>query len=199
VPDVASPDSPWRAALGDEFGGLHPRLSAYFSAIPAGHVGRGTGTFDRVGTPRRWLWPALRVLQRHRILFPVWEHDVPFTVENRPDGGALRAVRTFQLAEGDRRMVDVVSIEGGQLVDRLGEGGLLRTGLRASVLDGALRLVSGSARWGWMPIPFAPRVRLVERFDDAVGRQHVALTLESRLLGRVYEYSGHFDYRIESA
>ena len=40
------------------------------------------GTFDRVGTPRRWLWPVLRVLQRRRILFPVWEHDVPFTIEN---------------------------------------------------------------------------------------------------------------------
>ena len=197
--EVASPDSPWRAALGEDFARLHPRLLAYFSAIPAGRVGRGKGTFDRVGTSRRWLWPVLRVLERRRILFPVWERGVPFTIENRPDGDALRATRTFHFAAGDRSMVDRVSIERGRLVDRLGDGGRLRSELSASVLDGALLLVSRSARWGIMPIPFAPRLRLVERFDEAVGRQHVALTLESALIGRIYEYSGHFDYRIETA
>ena len=93
--EVASPDSPWRAALGEDFARLHPRLLAYFSAIPAGRVGRGTGTFDRVGTSRRWLWPVLRVLERRRILFPVWERDVAFTVENRADHSGVSAVRTF--------------------------------------------------------------------------------------------------------
>jgi hypothetical protein len=196
---AAEADSPWQVALGDEFALLHPRLLAYFSAIPAGRVGRGVGTFDRVGTPRRWVWPVLRLLQRRRILFPVWEHDVSFTIENRPDGAALHAVRTFHLEQGDRAMVDVVSTDGARLVDRLGDGGRLRTRLSATVRDGALLLVSTSSRWGRVPIPFAPRLRLIERFDDVVGRQHVALTLESALVGRVYEYSGHFDYRIESA
>jgi len=199
VPGVASTESPWQAALGDDFAQLHPRLLAYFSAIPAGHAGRGTGTFDRLGTPRRWLWPVLRVLQRRRILFPVWERDVPFTIENRPDGGALGAVRTFHLPGGDRVMVDLVSIEHGRLVDRLGDRGRLRTQLAASVVDRALVLVSTSAHWGGVPLPFAPRLRLTERFDDAMGRQHVALTLESPILGRIYEYSGHFDYVIEAA
>lgn len=198
--DAASPaESPWRRAIGDGFERLHPRLRDYFSTIPAGRVGRGTGTFDRVGTPRRWLWPVLRVLQRRRILFPVWEHDVPFSIENQQEPGGLRAVRTFRLAGGDRLMVDVVSFEGARLVDRLGDGGRLSAVMTVSVHDGALRLVSTAAHWGRVPIPFAPRVRLTERFDDAVGRQHVSLTLESRLLGRVYEYSGHFDYRIEAA
>ncbi|MEO6533267.1 MAG: DUF4166 domain-containing protein [Pseudolysinimonas sp.] len=192
-------ESPWQRALGDEFDDLHPRLHAYFSAIPAGHVGRGSGSFDVVGTPRRWLWPALRVLQRRRILFPVWERNVAFAVENVSDAGAVRALRTFRLAGGDRQMVDAVAIDGGRLVDRLGDRGVLGARLTASVRDGALCLVSTSARWGRVRIPFAPRVRLTERFDDAVGRQHVALTLESRLFGRIYEYSGHFDYRVEAA
>jgi len=203
VPGVASTESPWQRALGEEFTQLHPRLLSYFSAIPPGRVGRGTGKFDRLGTPRRWLWPALRVLERRSVLFPVWEQNVPFAIENWPDGGALRAARSFHLPDGDRVMVDSVSIEGGRLVDRLGDGGaggrgMLRTGLRASVLDGALLLVSTEARWGRVRIPFAPRLRLIERFDDDAGRQHVSLTLHSPLLGRVYEYSGHFDYRIES-
>ncbi len=42
-------------------------------------------------------------------------------------------------------------------------------------------------------------MQLTERFDDSVGRQHVQLTLEHRLFGRLYEYSGHFDYEIEAA
>ena len=200
MPEGGSPaESPWQRALGNQFAGLHPRLHAYFSAIPAGRVGRGAGSFDVVGTPRRWLWPVLRMLQRRRILFPVWEREVPFTVENRADGGAVRAIRTFRLVGGDRVMVDAVSIDAARLIDHLGDGGILGARLTASVIDGELRLVSTSARWGRLPIPFPPRVRLTERFDDTVGRQHVALTLESRIFGRIYEYSGHFDYRIESA
>jgi hypothetical protein len=63
---------------------LHPRLRAYFGPVPVGSVGRGAGTFSVVGTPRRWLWPVLAVFARDAVMFPVWEHDVPFTVENRP-------------------------------------------------------------------------------------------------------------------
>jgi hypothetical protein len=198
VPRVASAaDSPWQRALGDDFERLHPRLHAYFAAIPPGRVGRGEGTFDRVGTPRRWFWPALLLLQRRRILFPVWERDVPFTIENRAEAGALRAVRTFHLRSGVRVMADLVAFDGS-LVDRLGDGGRLRARLVASVVEGELQLVSTSTHWGWIPLPFAPRVRLTERFDDTAGRQHVALRLESPVLGCVYEYSGYFDYRIEA-
>ncbi len=199
MPDDWSPESPWQRALGDDFAQLHPRLHAYFSTIPTDMVGRGTGTFDRVGTPKRWVWAALRLLQRRHILFPVWERDVAFTVENRSDGVGVGAIRTFRLPGGDRMMIDHVSFGDAGLVDRLGDGGVLRARLTTSVIDGELRLVSTSAQWGRVRIPFAPRVRLTERFDDAVGRQHVALTLESRLFGRVYEYSGHFDYRLEPA
>ena len=142
---------------------------------------------------------ALRVLERRRILFPVWERDVAFTVENRADHSGVSAVRTFRFRSGDRTMVDHVSLDSCGLIDRLGDGGVLGARLAASVVDGELRLVSTSARWGRLRIPLAPRVRLTERFDDVAGRQHVALTLESKVLGRLYEYSGHFDYRIEAS
>ena len=191
--------SPWQQALGADFGALHPRLRGYFSAIPAGRVGRGSGTFDVVGTPRRWLWPVLRLMQRRRILFPVWERDVPFTVENRPGDARVRAIRTFRLAAGERVMVDEISWDSAGLIDRLGDDGVLSAGLTASVVDGAVVLVSNWARWGRLRIPFAPTVHLTERFDEAVGRQHVAFTLDSRVFGRIYEYSGHFDYAIEAA
>ncbi|MEO6116720.1 MAG: DUF4166 domain-containing protein, partial [Pseudolysinimonas sp.] len=166
MPEVASvPESPWQRALGSEFGQLHPRLHAYFSAIPSNRVGRGSGSFDVVGTPRRWLWPVLRVLQRRRILFPVWEHNVPFPIENRAASGAVLAIRVFHLQVGDREMIDAVDLQGAHLVDHLGDGGMLGARLTASVVDGGLRLVSTSARWGRVRIPFAPRVQLTERFD----------------------------------
>jgi hypothetical protein len=194
-----SPASPWRRVLGDELEELHPRLSAYFSAIPAGRVGVGHGTFDSVGTPRRWLYPLLAILGRWGVVFPVWEHDVPFTVRNEQDGELLRARRTFHLRAGDRVMEDAIGVDRGTLVDRLGRSGSLRAGFAGAAVEGALRLESRGVTWRGIPVPFAPTVRLCERFDEAAGRQHVELTLDAPVFGRLYGYSGHFDYAIEDA
>lgn len=156
------------SASADVLAALHPRLRTYFGAVPTGHVGRGSGVFTVVGTPRRWLWPVLRVLARDAVVFPVWEHDVPFTVENRPvhvrrgrpgSSGrsgrstdrearpAVRAHRTFHFASGDRTMVDAITAEPEGLVDHLGRHGrvsaLLAVTVPATGPDaGALRLVS---------------------------------------------------------
>ena len=136
---------------------LHPRLSTYFGAIPPGHVGRGEGVFDVVGTPRRWLWPVLAWFARDAVMFPVWERDVPFTVENRParvgrgqavqEGRvAVRAHRTFRFRSGTRTMVDAITAGPDGLVDHLGRRGRVSALLRAEVDAqgpdaGALRLV----------------------------------------------------------
>ena len=197
TPGGGSALSPWQHVLGVAPAGLHPRLRDYFSAIPAGSVGRGSGTFARVGTPRRLLWPVLALLARDGIVFPVWARDVPFAIENRFDGEVLRARRTFRFARGDRVMVDAVVARDGRIVDRLGRGGTVRAELAAGVEDGALVLRSVRIAWRGIPIPFAPRVTLVERWDDASERQHVALTLDAPLIGRVYEYAGRFDYAVE--
>ena len=50
-----------------------------------------------------------------------------------------------------------------------------------------------------VPRAIAPTVTLVERSDVADGRQHVALEVRAPLIGRLYEYSGSFSYRIEKA
>ena len=194
---IPDPVSPWQRVLGPAGTGLHPRLRAYVAAIPPGRVGRGRGVFDRVGTPRRWLWPVLGMLGRSGIVFPVWAHGVPFAIENRLDGDVLRARRAFRFADGERVMVDAVTAGDGRIVDRLGRAGALRADLAASVEGGALVLRSVRTSWRGIPIPLAPRVTLVERWDDASGRQHVALTLDAPLIGRVYEYEGRFDYAVE--
>ncbi len=197
--------SPYEAALGDVLVDLHPRLRAYFAAIPAGHHGYGRGIFTIVGTPRRWLWPILWLLSRQGVLFPVWERNVPFTVINRPTidtqgRAAVAAVRSFQLETGHRRMIDAITAEPEGLVDHLGVHRRYVATLTANVVDGAMHLMStrvavrvGGLRVG-LPWLCAPRVTLTERFDSATDTQHVAVTIDAPLLGRLYEYEGSFNY-----
>jgi hypothetical protein len=198
--------SPYQAILGDDLAGLHPRLQAYFSAIPAGHHGFGRGVFDVVGTPRRWLWPALALLSRSAVVFPVWAHDVPFTVVNRPDGDsanpAVTADRTFAFSGRARVMRDKISAERTGLQDRLGSPPRLDADLEAAIVDGSLRLRSTRVTvlvWGArirFPAFASPVVELTESFDDTAGAQRVSLTVRAPLIGTIYQYAGAFDYEL---
>lgn len=208
--------SPYELVLGTELDGLHPRLRSYFAAIPPGHHGLGKGVFDRVGTPRRWLWPLLWLLQRPGVLFPGWHRDVPFVVVNTPGvagDGFPRVVarRHFTFVAGERVMRDSIEAvdrpeRGGRprLVDNLGRPRLIEAGLDARVIDGAMHLSSTvvAVRLGRLRVPIpavmAPTVAVVERFDAGTDSQHVAVELSAPLLGRLYEYSGSFHYEIRS-
>ncbi|WP_423922786.1 DUF4166 domain-containing protein [Frigoribacterium sp. 2-23] len=213
--------SPYEVAIGGGLEGLHPRLAAYFSAIPDGSIGRGHGVFDVVGTPRRWLWPVLWLLGRQGVVFAVWRHDVPFTVENRRavDASgvvAVDAVRTFHFgsgsdrarpgdggARGVRHMIDAITAEHDGLVDHLGTRRQWSAELTAEVVGGELHLTSTrmwlaiAGRRVPLPRPLSPVVRLTERFDDDADRQRVRITLDLPAVGRIYEYSGSFRYTIE--
>nr|WP_244962746.1 DUF4166 domain-containing protein [Cryobacterium roopkundense] len=178
-------------------------MVAYFSAIPVGHHGLGWGSFDTVGTPRRWLWPLLALLAREGVLFPVWEHDVAFRVVNRPGAGLVAAVRRFDFAAGPRHMVDSISTDAEGLRDTLGRSGRMETRLRARIVDEALHLDSTQVAVRFfgrsLPVPrfCAPTVHLRESFDDLADRQRVRLTVDLPLVGRVYEYVGSFRYSIQ--
>lgn len=210
---MASPaQSPYEAALGgstfDWPDALHPRLHAYFGAIPAGHAGYGDGVFDTVGTRRRWLRPLIRLFVDSDVLFPVWERTVAFSVVNSPvleDGrAAVAAVRTFHFANGDCSMVDLIVATPDGLVDRLGARRRFEALFSTGVADGALTMRSTrvSMRVGRLhiriPSVLAPRVSLTERFDDARGLQHVEVIMTMPLLGRVYEYAGYFRYELRA-
>ncbi|MBT1669752.1 DUF4166 domain-containing protein [Curtobacterium flaccumfaciens pv. flaccumfaciens] len=191
----------------------------YFAAVPPGHVGRGEGVFTVVGTPRRWVWPVLAWFARDAVMFPVWERDVPFTVENRPARvrrgpgtglearPAVRAHRTFRFRSGARTMVDAITAEPDGLVDHLGRRGRVSARLRAQVDDtgpdaGALRLVSTRVTFRALgrdlrlPAALSPRVTLTERFDDEADLQRVSLVLTAPVVGTLYRYEGAFRYEI---
>lgn len=193
--------SPWEHALGEQVAALDPGLRAYFGAIPVGSVGRGEGLFHVVGTPRRWLWPVLALLALDGIVFPVWQHGVPFTVTNRPgDRGTVRATRVFRFAGGDAVMTDEIGMTAAGLTDRLGRHGVIASTFDAEVVNGSLVLRSTGAvlRLGRVRVPFgvfSPRVTLIERTDGM--RQHVSVRMSVPFVGTLYEYAGSFRYAVE--
>jgi hypothetical protein len=190
--------SPWEKALGDDIERLHPRLRDYFGAIPDGSMGYGEGVFDVVGTPRAWLWPILMILSFDSVVFPVWEHGVPFRVRNSPGPGRVDSLRRFEFDGRSRTMVDSTSATAHGIVDRLGRRGIIAARFDARVRDRMLVLESSATLVLGIPLPraIAPRVVLTERWDDSTDRQRVSLVVEAPLIGRLYEYSGSFTYRI---
>jgi len=172
--------SPYARALGDRIAQLSPALQRYFDTIPDGFVGRGEGVFDRVGSRRRVLAPLLR-----------WFAD-----------RGVVAVRRFDLPTGAFTMHDAVRATPlGTVVDRVGRPPRVAVEFTVHVAGGALELhsVAVGIRLGHLRLRLpgwaAPRIRLRER--SAGDRQRVEFTMDLPLIGRVYEYAGTFDYRIE--
>lgn len=197
------PQSPYLRALGAHRTHLHPALREYFSAIPRGRLGVGEGVFERIGTPRRWLWPLLGFLQRQGVVHAGWHQDVPFTVRNRTIAGKAVGVRTLHLPDGDWTMKDSVCPRPhGRVLDQIGEPTTLAVAFDVSV-DGvalALRSTTVGIRLGRLRITLpkfiAPTVRLRESAEGQ-GRQRVSLTVDLPIIGRLYEYEGTFRYVIQ--
>lgn len=200
--------SPYEAMLGERMYELHPSLRRYFSAIPEGCIGVGEGVFAEFGTPRRWLWPLLRLLQSRGVLFAGHAKSVRFRIINRTESlqgsdiGAAVARREIDLPGGTWVMVDSVVRNTTGVVDRLGDPHTVTAQFKAEVRDGALSMTSVTAGLVWrrlrvrLPRRCAPVVRLTEAYDPVSGLQRIVLTLHAPLVGQIYEYRGHFEYSI---
>lgn len=196
------PGAPWAAALGHGLDELSPALQSYFGGVPYGAHGLGEGVFTAVGTPRRALWPLLALLGRWGIAWPVWQHDVPFTIVNVPTPHGLVSVKRFRFRDGDRSMTDRIIWTRHGLRQRLGSGERVVAELHVAAVDGGVRITSGRVgirllglRFS-LPAAWSPRIEVREcTLDD--GRQHVAVTLSLPMIGRLYEYAGAFAYRVE--
>ena len=197
--------SPYERALGARISELHPKTAWYFRTIPDGQVGIGTGVFTRAGSPHRWLWPVFRIAESLGVAFAGWERDVPFRIENRTIGGTAVAVRYFDLPGRTWVMPDTVALgENRILRNEIGPHRTVVTTFDLDVQDGAVVLTIRRVgmRFGRLRIAaprfLRPRIGLVERWDDGRQQHHVNMTIDAPLLGRVYEYTGYFDYVIES-
>lgn len=201
--------SPYEVALGERLHELHPKLRRYFTAIPEGCVGIGEGVFAEFGTQRRWLWPLLRPFERRGVLFAGHARSVRFRVVNRTvmaesgdDIGLAVARRELDLPGGTWVMTDSVTIAGSRVVDRLGSPQTVSASFDIDVRDGALTLTSRRVglKFGRLRVRIprlcAPVVRLTEEYEPVSGLQRVELTLTMPIIGRLYEYRGHFQYDI---
>lgn len=209
--DRVTRESPYQLALGERAWDLDPHLREYFSAVPNGRVGVGTGTFEEIGVTKRWvgilLRPVLRWLERRGVLFAGYETRVPFRIENRTIAGRNRtatvATRNIELPDRTWSMHDMVFRSGRHVVDQLGTPPVIAAKFTVDVDQGALTLASTSVqmRFAWLririPACFAPVVRLRERFDETTAQHHVNLSISGPLIGRWYTYHGSFDYRLE--
>ena len=196
--------SPYEAQLGTLIHDLHPSLQRYFATIPHGHVGIGSGVFSEVGTPRRWLWPFIALVEGRGVVFAGWEREVPFRVINRTVCRSAVAVREFDLPRGLWTMTDeVVQSPRGGVSDRLGAPATVAVAFDIAVQGGALELTSRRAAFAvgpfrfTFPRPVSPRISLCESYDELTGKQRIELSVTMPLIGRVYGYTGLFTYRIE--
>ncbi|WP_164743539.1 DUF4166 domain-containing protein [Microbacterium sulfonylureivorans] len=196
--------SVYQQALGAEFHLLDPNLQKYFGPIPHGWVGSGSGLYAVAGSRHRVLRPVLALMAWRHILFPELEQDVPFAITNRPCGdGSLSAVRTFEFARRTRVMEDTMTVENGQLRDRLGKRRGLEVGLQLAVVSGGLRMTSTSLalRVGRLRIPL-PRVAaltLNERTNPTdPTRQDVDVRISTPFLHEVFRYAGTFAYQLHA-
>lgn len=195
--------SAWEGALGARVDELHPRIREYVRAIPVGSVGRGSGVFTEAGCRSAILRPVLRIAARFGVAFPEHGVGIPFTIENRGDAqGGVRAIRTLRFPRRERVMLDRVHEHHGYVVDALGADGRLEAAFRVSVRDAAMVARSGAVRvrlgrlWWRLPRVVRPCVDLVERWDDAVQRQHVDVRVSLPIVGAIYGYHGWFDYAV---
>ena len=190
--------SVYERVLGERIGDLDPRLRAYFGAIPAGSVGRGSGTYEVAGSRHRWLVPVLTWLASRQVLFPEYGRGIPFEVENRPDGDRLRARRTFSFPGRTRVMVDAMELVDGVLHDRLGRRGGLEVELLLSVAEGGLHMRSGRQWLHLGPLRFRmPGLVTVSLAETAQGGlQHVDVRMTAPVLGEVFRYAGSFTYSL---
>lgn len=197
--------SPYERALGDRIAELHPKTGGYFRTIADGQVGVGTGVFTTAGSRHRWLWPVFRIGESLGVAFAGWQRDVPFRIENRTVDGTAVAIRHFELPGRIWVMPDIVVLEpNGILRNEIGPHRTVVTTFDIDVQDGAV--VLGIRRVGLrlgplrltVPRLLSPRIALVERWDEEREQHHVNMTIDAPMLGRVYEYTGFFDYAIES-
>ncbi|MFF7293362.1 DUF4166 domain-containing protein [Microbacterium sp. NPDC008134] len=197
--------SPYERALGDRISELHPKTEWYFRTIPEGHVGVGRGVFTTAGSRYRWLRPLFRIAEALGVAFAGWERDVPFRIENRTIGGAAVAVRHFELPGRTWVMPDIVTLGSNRILrNEIGPRRTVVTTFDIDVVDGAveLRIRQVGMRFGRLRIAaprlLRPSIGLIERWDEERQQHHVNMTIDAPLLGRVYEYTGYFDYAIES-
>ena len=206
--------SPYQAVLGDGLRRPAPAAAGVLRRDPGRRTtASGRGVFDTVGTPRRWLWPALALLGGRRGLPGLASATCRSRSMNRPGRGrggravGARRPRLPPRGRGDGRWCDEISADARGHRRPLGRPSpRVEPRFDAAVVDGAtaahvdVASSCGSARMR-IPVPalVAPRVDAHRALRRRPGRAaRVASRCTSPLIGTVYEYAGSFRYSVQS-
>jgi hypothetical protein len=212
-------ESVYQRALGADFARLQPELQQYFSLAPAAEnddgatvSGVGSGTFDVAGCPVPVLRPFLGLTSSDNAMFPEYQHEVPFTIENRASQNAagqpqLTALRTLHFHNRPRIMEDLTSWDDnlGTAVGALGRSGRLLTDVMCSVgTGGRMRIISRRSRLAAgrrsvrLPLLFDAAAFTEQWWDESGHRFRIRTKVIQRQFGTVLEYDGSFTYSVRA-
>ncbi|MCU1404149.1 MAG: hypothetical protein JWQ43_452 [Glaciihabitans sp.] len=200
---TTTPASVYQRVLGADFDKLSPEIADYFALPPEPDmVGRVSGVFHVAGSRRAWLRPLLHFLAWRRVMFPEFNHDVPFRAINIPGpGDGLSSLREIELPGTLRLIEDTMHVIDGRLHIFVGRKRGAELRLRLRVVDGGLSTISDGL---WIHIG-GQRIRIPKVFGaKVVASQHwaqsehqVVVTVSNPLVGDLFEYAGSFRYRFE--
>jgi hypothetical protein len=198
----------YRAALGDRFHELHPRIQRRFGISSGDAIAQiGRGTMDEIWHGAPYTLPFLVLGTWRRIMFPSRGRDVAFTIENYAyrdayDRETVTWIRTFEFPRRSRRFdaYMVWSARRNCIVDYLGSHQHLAVDIHLDV-DAAtrgLRLRSGEQRFYERRVAFTFPMALSgyadvhEWFDDDIGRFRISVDVRNSRWGRLFGYRGSF-------
>jgi hypothetical protein len=197
----------YQAALGSDFGRLHPEVRRRFGFSSSDGVASiGRGVMEEVWHGPPYVLPFLYVGSFRSIMFPEKGRDVPFSVENYAyvDPLGRETVTWIRTFEGRRRrrfdayMID--SKKRGRVVDYLGTHQHLAVDIDLSVdHEGGLRLRSGAQRFYEGPVGFSfPMIfsgfaDVREWFDETLGRFRIEVKVANGVWGPLFGYRGSFE------
>jgi len=163
-----------------------------------------SGVMTRIWRRHRWLSPAFQLLAPMRMLFAETGQDVPTTLRITPEldkhGRPVQHwERTFSFPGADRHIDGLVTWDErlGQVVERIGPGGVLDYPFRLHAHPGGLRIEATGLR-----LRVAGRVVRFPRLlgasvlvdqvadPDDVDTLRISLTISHALLGALFGYEG---------
>ncbi len=197
--------SMFAAAMGEEFGRLHPMLQRRFGVgLAGGYACVGTGVMTRIRRGPWWTVPFLQIGRFRNILVPDVGTGIPFVIENYPyrdpyGRETVTFVREFRMPRRRHRFDATMVLVDGRIVDYLGTHQHLAVDLSLSTDDdGGLVLRSDAQRFyagpaGFcFPMLFSGRALLRESYDDAAGVFRIRLEVRNRVFGFLFGYEGAF-------
>ena len=197
----------YRAALGDDFDRLHPKMQWRFGFSSIDEVCQvGTGVMHEVWRGPWWTLPFLLLGSTRRVLFPSRGRNVPFTIANyayldRYGRETVTWSRRFHFPKRTRAFdaTMIFSKKRDTIVDYLGTHQHIAVDLKCWADDeGAMCIRSREMRFyepgvGFrLPLLTTGVANVREWWDEAADCFRIDVHVANKVFGPLFGYSGSF-------